>query len=67
LEDVIASHRGVEDVDKASSIRWRTDFCQRLLRMIKREVFEKSDYFDEKYFLYYEDNDLKPTGKKGRL
>ena len=32
--------------------------------LIKKEIFEKVGYFDEKYFLYYEDNDLCQRAKK---
>jgi GT2 family glycosyltransferase len=52
-------HRGVDEVDngqyeKTEEIDFATGCCM----MIKKEVLEKTGLFDEKYFLYYEDDDL---------
>jgi hypothetical protein len=64
-KNVIASHRGVDDVDKAQfDTLEKTDFASGCCEMIKREVFGKVGLFDEKYFLYYEDNDLSQRAKK---
>ncbi len=58
-KNLIASHRGVDEVDKGQyQLFEKTDFASGCCMMIKREVFEKTGFFDEKYFLYYEDNDL---------
>jgi hypothetical protein len=58
-QNVIASHLGVDEVDKGQYGKTEeTDFASGCCEMIKREVFEKSGLFDERYFLYYEDNDL---------
>jgi GT2 family glycosyltransferase len=42
----------------------QTDFASGCCEMIKREVLEKVGVFDERYFLYYEDNDLSQRAKK---
>jgi len=58
-QNVIASHRGVDEVDKRQYEKAeQTDFTSGCCEMIKREVLEKVGVFDEGYFLYYEDNDL---------
>jgi hypothetical protein len=57
--NIIASHLGVDEVDKGQYEKTEeTDFASGCCEMIKREVFEKLGLFDERYFLYYEDNDL---------
>lgn len=58
-KNIIASHRGVDDVDtgqfdKEESIDFATGCCM----LIKREVFDVVGLFDNDYFLYYEDNDF---------
>ncbi len=67
LKNVIGSHVGVDEVDKGQfNTLNKTDFVSGCCVMIKKEVFESVGYFDEKYFLYYEDNDLsKRAQKKG--
>lgn len=63
--NIIGSHRGVDEVDKGQYEELlKTDFTSGCCVMIKREVFEKVGFFDEKYFLYYEDNDLCQRAKK---
>lgn len=64
-QNVIATHRGVDEVDKEQYEQLeKTDFASGCCEMIKAEVFEKIGLFDEKYFLYYEDNDLSQRAKK---
>jgi GT2 family glycosyltransferase len=63
-QNMIASHRGVDEVDKGQYEKIeQTDFASGCCEMIKREVFEKVGLFDERYFLYYEDNDLSQRAK----
>jgi len=64
-QNLIASHIGVDEVDKGQYEKLRqTDFASGCCEVIKKEVFEKIGLFDEKYFLYYEDNDLSQRAKK---
>lgn len=64
-KNVLASHRGVDEVDKGQYEKLeQTDFASGCCMMIKKEVLEKVGLFDEKYFLYYEDNDLSQRAKK---
>ena len=64
-QNVIASHIGVDEVDKGqySSVE-EIDFASGCCELIKREVFGKAGFFDDRYFLYYEDNDLSQRVKK---
>jgi hypothetical protein len=65
-QNVIASHIGVDEVDKGQYQNVKTiDFASGCCEMIKREVFEKIGFFDDRYFLYYEDNDLSQRAKRG--
>lgn len=58
-ENVIGHHRGVDEVDNRQyDTVGPSDFASGCCMLVKREVFEKVGFFDERYFLYYEDNDL---------
>lgn len=64
-QNIIGFHRGVDEVDNGQyQVLEETDFTSGCCMMIKKEVFEKIGFFDEKYFLYYEDNDLNQRAKK---
>ena len=64
-KNLLAFHRGVDEVDMGQYDNFgETEFASGCCEMIKREVFEKVGLFDEKYFLYYEDNDLSQRAKK---
>lgn len=52
-------HRGINEVDKGQfDTKERIEFATGCCMMVKAEVFEKVGFFDERYFLYYEDDDL---------
>ncbi|MFZ5932588.1 MAG: glycosyltransferase family 2 protein [Patescibacteria group bacterium] len=57
--NVYSSHRGVDEVDKGQYEKLTdTDFANGACVLIKKEVFEKIGYLDEKFFLYWEDADF---------
>jgi len=59
LKNVYGSHRGVDEVDNGQYDKAeKTDFATGCCMLIRKEVFEKIGYFDEEYFLYFEDIDL---------
>lgn len=67
--NVIGKHRGVDEVDKGQcDIEREIDFSSGCCMAVKKEVFEKVGFLNEKYFLYYEDNEysqrVKRTGYK---
>lgn len=65
FENVIGHHRGVDEVDSGQyDGAMNTDFASGCCMLIKKEVFKKIGLFDERYFLYYEDNDLCQLTKK---
>lgn len=65
-DNVIGKHRGVDEVDKGQFDGvGETDFATGCSMLVRRKVFEEVGLFDEKYFLYYEDNDLSQRTKKG--
>lgn len=64
-KNVIGYHKGVDEVDNGQFESFeRTDFASGCCVMVKREVFEKTGFFNEDYFLYYEDNDLSQRARK---
>lgn len=63
--NVLGSHIGVDEVDRGQyENEVEVDFVTGAAMFVKREVFEKIGYFDEKYFLYYEDSDFCFRAKK---
>ena len=64
-QNVIAKHRGVDEVDQGQFDKaGQTDFATGCSMLIRSGVFKKVGLFDEKYFLYYEDNDFSQRVKK---
>jgi GT2 family glycosyltransferase len=63
-KNIIGSHRGVDEADKGQFDKTEeTDIATGCCMLIKKEVFESIGYFDDKYFLYYEDADLSIRAK----
>lgn len=59
FENVLASHRGVDEVDAGQyDESVRTSFVTGCAMFVRREVFEAVGLFDIKFYLYYEDVDL---------
>lgn len=64
-KNVLASHVGVDEVDKGQfDKRLETDFATGCAMLIRKEMLMSLGVFDERYFLYYEDNDLSQRAKK---
>ncbi len=57
--NMYASHRGVDEVDKGQFDRTEeTPFVTGCSMMVKKQVFEKIGLLDEKFFMYLEDLDF---------
>ena len=64
--NVIGTHRGVDQEDKGQFDKvCEVDFVSGAAFFVKAEVFEKIGFFDERYFLYYEDADFCLRAKRG--
>jgi GT2 family glycosyltransferase len=64
-KNILASHRGVDEVDNGQyEMADDTGFITGCAMMISKEVISKIGYFDEKYFLYWEDNDYCQRARK---
>ncbi len=58
-KNIIGHHRGVDEVDRSQyDTSCLTDFATGCCVLIRSKVFLDLGYFDEKYFLYYEDADF---------
>lgn len=63
--NVIGHHRGVDELDSGQFDETeKTDFATGCCMLVRRELFEKIGLLDEKYFLYYEDNDFSQRAEK---
>jgi len=66
-DNVLGFHRGVDEVDKGQYDRLEeTQFVSGCCMLIKKEVFQKIGFLDERYFLYYEDIDYNERVRKGK-
>lgn len=55
-QNIFASHRAVDEVDKGQYDKSeQTDFVSGCAMFVKRDVFNKVELFDNRYFLYLED------------
>lgn len=64
-ENIVGKHIGVDEVDHGQfSKRKEIDFATGACMLVKRKVFEKIGFLDEKYFLYLEDMDFCVRAKK---
>ncbi len=57
-QNIILSHRGVNEVDEGQYKAGETEFISGCAMMIKPDVLKKIGLFDNDYFLYLEDADL---------
>jgi GT2 family glycosyltransferase len=63
--NVIGTHIGVDEVDSGQfNSQKEIDFATGCCLLVKREVFEKIGFLDDKYFLYLEDMDFSVRAKK---
>lgn len=63
--NVISYHKGVDEVDRGQfDDQEETEFASGACMMIKIDILKKVGFFDDKYFLYYEDGDLNIRIKK---
>jgi len=63
--NVYATHRGVDEVDNGQyDDTTETDFATGCCMLIPRKVIERVGFFNEKYFLYFEDVDYSLKVKK---
>lgn len=63
--NVIGSHRGVDEVDYGQyDNAEETDFATGCCMLVKIAALKNVGFFDERYFLYYEDTDLQQRIKK---
>ncbi|PJE68909.1 glycosyltransferase family 2 protein [Candidatus Shapirobacteria bacterium CG10_big_fil_rev_8_21_14_0_10_38_14] len=64
-QNVLCSHRGVDEVDKGQYDKQiATDFASGCAMLIKREVLEKIGFLDKRYFLYLEDVEFCQRAKR---
>ncbi len=64
-KNILGIHTGVDEIDKGQFAKPKEiDFATGACMLIKKEVFEKIGFFDDKYFLYLEDMDFCVRAKK---
>lgn len=63
--NVFGHHRGVDEVDEGQyDNKEETDYASGCAMLVKKEAFDAVGFLDEKYFLYYEDNDISQKVKR---
>jgi len=64
--NVATKHRGIDEVDNKKYNKFEeTDFITGCMMFFDKKVIDKIGFWDEKYFLYYEDSDFCERAKKG--
>jgi GT2 family glycosyltransferase len=64
-KNVIGFHRGVDEVDHGQyDKREETNYATGCCMLIRKEVLLKVGFFDDNYYLYYEDGDLSQRVKR---
>lgn len=63
-KNVYGSNANVDEVDNGQFSDSRTDFATGACLFMRSNVAKKLNGFDEKYFLYFEDNDLSQRAKR---
>jgi len=64
-DNIFVKHRGVDEVDKNQFDKFEeTEFVTGCLMCFDKTVVDKIGFWDEKYFLYYEDADYCVRAKK---
>ncbi len=64
-KNAYTSHRGVDEVDNCQFEKLEeTDFITGCLLFFNKKVIDKIGFWEEKYFLYYEDSDFCERAKK---
>lgn len=64
-KNVGTKHRGVDEVDSKQYEKFEeTDFITGCMLFFNKRVIERIGFWDEKYFLYYEDSDFCERAKK---
>lgn len=67
-KNVYVSHRGVDEVDKKQYDKLeKTDFITGCLMLLNKSVVDKVGFFDESYFMYYEDADYCLRAQKSEI
>ncbi len=67
-KNVLASHRGVDEVDRGQYDKTvETDFATGCCMLLSSGVIKRLGLFDERYFLYFEDSDLSERVKRSGL
>jgi len=64
-KNVYTAHRGVDEVDKKQYEKFEeTDFITGCMLFFNKKVMDKVGFWNEKYFLYFEDSDFCERAKR---
>lgn len=64
-KNVFTNHRGVDEVDNGQYDKFeKTDFITGCMLFFNKKVIDKIGFWDEKYFLYFEDTDFCERAKR---
>lgn len=66
--NVFSYHRGIDEVDKGKYDKFeKTDFITGCMIFFNKKIIEKIGFWNEKYFLYYEDADFCERAKRKKI